>query len=150
VVLKSLAARSRDNARTPMQWDDSPHAGFTDGIPWLPVNPNYVTINAAAAVAEPDSVFAHFKRLIALRRELPVLVDGRFDLLLPDHQQIWAVTRTLDDQLLVMLANCSSVPVTVPDGALPDLSGADVLLATHPGASSAELAPWESRLYLRR
>jgi oligo-1,6-glucosidase len=149
-VLKSLSVRSRDNARTPMQWDDSPQAGFTDGIPWLPVNPNYVTINAAAAVADPDSVFAHFKRLIALRRELPVLVDGRFELLLPDHEQIWAVTRTLEDQLLVMVANCSSVPVVVPDGALPDLSGAEVLLATHPGATGADLAPWESRVYLRR
>jgi oligo-1,6-glucosidase len=150
VVLKSLAVRSRDNARTPMQWEDSPQAGFTDGIPWLPVNPNYVTINAAAAMTDPDSVFAHFKRLIALRRELPILADGRFQLLLPDHEQIWTLTRTLDDQLLVMVANCSSAPVTVPDGALPDLSGAQILLATHPGATALNLAPWESRVYLRR
>ena len=62
-----------------------------------------------------------------------MVVDGRFELLLPDHEQIWALTRTLDDQLLVMLANCSSEPVTVPDGSLPDLSAAEVLLATHPG-----------------
>jgi oligo-1,6-glucosidase len=150
VVLKSLSVKSRDNARTPMQWDDTTHAGFTDGIPWLPVNPNYVTINAAAAMADPDSVFHHFKRLIALRRELPVLVDGRFELLLPDHEQIWALSRTLENQLLLMLANCSSVPVTVPDGALPDIGGAQVLLATHPGAGSLDLAPWESRVYLRR
>ena len=149
-VLKSLSVKSRDNARTPMQWDDSPQAGFTDGIPWLPVNPNYVTINAAAAIADPDSVFAHFKRLIALRRELPILVDGRFELLLPDHEQIWALTRALDDQLLVMVANCSSAPVTVPDGALPDLSAAQILLATHPGATAPTLGPWESRVYLRR
>ena len=70
-VMAGLAARSRDNARTPMQWDDSSQAGFTQGIPWLPVNPNYVAINAeAAAVADPDSVFHHFRRLIQLRREL--------------------------------------------------------------------------------
>ena len=149
-VLKSLSVKSRDNARTPMHWDDTAHAGFTAGIPWLPVNPNYVTINAAAAVANPDSVFHHFKKLIALRRELPVLVDGRFELLLAEHEQIWALTRTLEDQVLLMVANCSSAPVTVPDGALPDVSGAEVLLATHPGASSLELAPWESRVYLRR
>jgi oligo-1,6-glucosidase len=149
-VLKSLSVRSRDNARTPMHWDDSPHAGFTDGIPWLPVNPNYVTINAAAAMADPDSVFAHFQRLIALRRELPILADGRFELLLPDHEQIWTLTRALDGQLLVMVANCSSAPLTVPDGALPDLSGAQILLATHPGATGLNLAPWESRVYLRR
>jgi oligo-1,6-glucosidase len=164
VVLKSLSVKSRDNARTPMQWDDTPHAGFTAGIPWLPVNPNYVTINAAAAVADPDSVFHHFRRLIALRRELPILIDGRFELLLPKHEQIWALTRTLEGQVLLMVANCSSAPVTVPDGALPDVSGAEVLLATHPGAvsnpggtlpeppgaGSLELAPWESRVYLRR
>ena len=76
-VLHSLSVKSRDNARTPMQWDDTAHAGFTEGIPWLPVNPNYVTINAAAAVADPDSVFHHFKKLIELRHEHPVVVDGR-------------------------------------------------------------------------
>jgi oligo-1,6-glucosidase len=131
-----------------MQWDDTGHAGFTDGIPWLPVNPNYVTINAAAARADQDSVFHHFRKLITLRHELPVVAHGRFELLLPDHEQIWAVTRTLDDQLLVMLANCSSAPVRVPDGSLPDLSSAQVLLATHSGLGSFDLAPWESRIYL--
>ena len=147
-VLHSLSVRSRDNARTPMQWDDTTHAGFSDGIPWLPVNPNYVTINAAAAKADPDSVFHHFRKLIQLRHEHPVVAHGRFELLLPDHEQIWALTRTLDDQVLVMLANCSSESVRVPDGSVPDLSFAQVLLATHPGASSLDLAPWESRIYL--
>jgi oligo-1,6-glucosidase len=150
VVLQSLSARSRDNARTPMQWDDTAHAGFTDGIPWLPVNPNYVTINAAAAMAEEDSVFHHFRRLIELRRRLPVVAHGRFELLLPNHDRIWALTRTLQEQVLVMVANCSSESVTVPDGSLPDLSSAHVLLATHPGASSVDMAPWESRVYLLR
>jgi oligo-1,6-glucosidase len=150
VVMKSLSARSRDNARTPMQWDDTTHAGFSDGIPWLPVNPNYVTINAAAVMAEEDSVFHHFRKLIELRHELPIIAHGRFELLLPDHDQIWALTRTLDDQVLVMVANCSSASVTVPDGSLPDLSSAQVLLATHPGATSLDLAPWESRIYLLR
>ncbi len=121
LVMQGLAARSRDNARTPVQWDDTPQAGFTEGRPWLPVNPNYVTINAAAAVADPDSVFHHFRKLIALRQSHPVIVEGRFELLLPDHRQIWALTRTLGEQLLIMIANCSSEPVTVPDGALPDL-----------------------------
>ena len=147
-VLHSLSVQSRDNARTPMQWDDTSQAGFTEGIPWLPVNPNYVTINAEAEVADPDSVFHHFRKLIALRHEHPVIVHGRFELLLPDDEQIWALTRTLDDQLLVMVANCSSVPVVVPDGPLPDLSRAAVLLATHGDSTSPDLQPWESRIYL--
>ena len=109
-VLHSLSVKSRDNARTPMQWDDTSHAGFTEGIPWLPVNPNYLTINAAAAVEDPNSVFHHFRKLINLRHDHPVVVHGRFELLLPDHEQIWALTRTLDDQVLLMIANCSSQP----------------------------------------
>jgi oligo-1,6-glucosidase len=91
-----------------MHWDDSSHAGFTEGIPWLPANPNYVAINAEAAVADPNSVFHHFKSLIKLRHDHPVMVDGRFELMLPDDEQIWALTRTLDDQVLIMIANCSS------------------------------------------
>jgi len=147
-VLASIAPRSRDNARTPVQWDDTSQAGFTEGIPWLPVNPNYVTINAAAAVADPDSVFHHFRRLIALRHEQPVIVNGRFELLLGDHEQIWALTRTSGSQVLVMLANCSSQLAVVAAGSVPDLDGALTLLTTHGDTTSAALQPWESRIYL--
>jgi oligo-1,6-glucosidase len=148
-VLRSLSVKSRDNARTPMQWDDSSQAGFTEGIPWLPVNPNYLTINAATEMEDPDSVFHHFRKLIKLRHDHPVIVHGRFDLLLPDHEQIWALTRTLDDQVLLMIANCSSEPVLVPSDTMPDLTDAQLLLATHEDSMSYELAPWESRVYLR-
>ncbi|HKN44585.1 MAG TPA: alpha-amylase family glycosyl hydrolase, partial [Propionibacteriaceae bacterium] len=147
-VLHSLSVKSRDNARTPMQWDDSSHAGFTAGIPWLPVNPNYITINVEVAVSNPNSVFHHFRKLIKLRHDHPVVVDGRFELLLPDHEQIWALTRTLDDQVLLMIANCSSQPASVPHNAVPELTGARVLLATHGESTSLELEPWESRIYL--
>ena len=92
--MRSLAVKSRDNARTPMQWDAGPHAGFTTGEPWLPVNPNHTTINAAAAQADPPSVFTHYRALIALRHDHPLVVDGRFELLLPDHEQLWVITRT--------------------------------------------------------
>ena len=147
-VLHSLSVKSRDNARTPMQWDDTSHAGFTEGIPWLPVNPNYLAINAAAAVEDPNSVFQHFRKLIELRHDHPVIVHGRFELLLPDHEQIWALTRTLDDQVLLMIANCSSYPGRVSPGAVPDLTDAKVLLATHGDSTSLDLEPWESRIYL--
>jgi oligo-1,6-glucosidase len=149
-VLHSLSVKSRDNARTPMHWDDRSHAGFTAGIPWLPVNANYVTINAAAEIEDPNSVFHHFAKLIKLRHDHPVIVHGRFGLLLPDHEQIWALTRTLDAQVLVMIANCSSEPASVPPGTIPDLAGAEVLLATHEDSTSLELEPWESRIYLLR
>ncbi|HEY5820445.1 MAG TPA: alpha-glucosidase [Propionibacteriaceae bacterium] len=147
-VMAGLAARSRDNARTPVQWDDTSQAGFTQGIPWLPVNPNYVTINAEAAVADPDSVFHHFRKLIELRHTHEILVEGTFALLLPDHPQLWVVTRTHGDQVLTMVANCSSEPVTLPEGSVGDLSGAQILLTTHGDSGSWDLQPWESRIYL--
>ena len=131
-VLESLAVKSRDNARTPMHWDDSEHAGFTTGTPWLPATANKDEINAAAALADPDSVFHHFRRLIELRHTNPVVVEGRFDLLLPDHEQVWAFTRTLGDDVLLVLANCSSQPVRVAPDDVPDVAGATVLLGTHP------------------
>ena len=147
-VLESLAVKGRDNARTPMHWDDSEHAGFTTGEPWLPVNPNKDTINAAAAVADPDSVFHHFRKLIALRHANPVVVDGRFELLLPEDEQVWAFTRTSGDEALLVVANCSSSPVSVTPSDVPDVAEAELLLGTH-GTSAAglDLAPWESRIY---
>jgi oligo-1,6-glucosidase len=150
VVMRSLSAKSRDNARTPMHWDDSSHAGFSEGIPWLPVNPNYLTINARAAMDDPDSVLHHFRKLIELRHEYPVVVDGRFQLLLPESEQIWAFTRSLDDSILVVLANCSSRPAEVPGDAIPDLGRAQLLLATHSATDTLQLQPWESRIYLLR
>ena len=146
-VLESLSVKSRDNARTPMHWDDSEHAGFTTGTPWLPATANKDEINAAAAVADPDSVFHHFRKLIELRHDNPVVVEGRFDLLLPDHEQVWAFTRTLGDDSLLVLANCSSETVTVAPDDVPDVVAAKVLLATHDETDGLDLQPWESRIY---
>ncbi|HEY0240681.1 MAG TPA: alpha-amylase family glycosyl hydrolase, partial [Friedmanniella sp.] len=147
-VMAGLASHSRDNARTPMQWDDTHQAGFTEGIPWLSVNPNYVTVNARAEVKDPGSVFHHTRQLIALRHELPVLAEGRFELLLGDDPQLWVISRTFDDQTILLVANCSSRPASVPEGSLPDVSRARLLLATHGDHRGADLAPWESRIFL--
>ena len=86
---------SRDNARTPMQWDAAPHAGFTTGTPWIAVNPNHTEINAEAARADPDSVFHHYRRLIELRHAEPVVAHGDFTMLLPDDERVYAFTRRL-------------------------------------------------------
>jgi oligo-1,6-glucosidase len=146
-VMLSLAARSRDNARTPMQWDASHQAGFTQGTPWLSVNPNYVTINAEAAVADPDSVFAHYQRLIALRHELDVVALGEFALLLPDDERVWAFTRTLGGEVILVVANCCSEPVTPAWAELPEVAGAQLVLGTHAAGTGRELQAWESRIY---
>lgn len=145
-ILHSLSVKSRDNARTPMQWTAGRHAGFTSGEPWLPVNPNHVEINAEAAVADPGSVFHHVRRLIELRHASPVVVEGRFELLLPEHEQLWALTRTLDDQVVLVLANCSSTPADLPVDGLPQWQGATLLLGTHDDPNTHLLQPWESRI----
>ena len=106
-VMASIYAKSRDNARTPMQWDGSANAGFTEGEPWIGVNPNFREINAAAQTADPDSVFRFYQRLVALRKEYPVFVDGRFDLLFPEDEKIFAYTRTSGRTRLLVLANFS-------------------------------------------
>ncbi len=146
-MLHALAVKSRDNARTPMLWDAGAHGGFTTGTPWLPANPNRTEINAAAAVADPDSVFHHYRRLIELRHTDQVVVEGRFALLLPDHPQVWAFTRTLGDAVLLVLANCSSSPATVDAGSVPALDGSEVLLPTHGTSYALTLQPWESRIH---
>jgi oligo-1,6-glucosidase len=147
-VLAGVHAMGRDNARTPMQWDDTPHAGFTTGTPWLAVNPNFTEINVAADRAAPNSVFEFYRRLIALRHEDPVVALGAFELIEPDHEQLYAFTRILHGQTLLVLANVSDEPLTVQGEWLPDdISGAELLLGNYSGDGSAALRPWEARLY---
>ncbi len=110
----------------------------------------FFSLNAAAAVADNDSVFHHYRKLIRLRQDHSVIVDGRFALLLPDDEQIYAFTRTLEDQRLVVVANFSSSLAEVDSSALPDLRRAELLLSTHPESDSWSLRPWESRIYLVR
>ncbi|MEV4597864.1 alpha-glucosidase [Amycolatopsis sp. NPDC049253] len=150
-VLAALRARSRDNARTPMQWDASSSAGFTSGTPWLRVNPNHVTINAASQVDDPASVFSHYRRLIALRHAEPLVVSGRYALLEPDHPRLFAFTRVDGDHGLLVLANWSGSPLDVPSSAVDGWSGASLVLGNYPGSVSVgeQLRPWEAVVFRR-
>ena len=107
LALAVVHARSRDNARTPMQWDDSPGTGFTNGKPWIKINPNHASINVVQALADPNSVLHYYRQLIRLRRGNPIMVYGTYDLILDDHPQIYAFTRTLDDDRLLVILNFS-------------------------------------------
>jgi oligo-1,6-glucosidase len=154
-VLSALRYMSRDNARTPMQWDDGPTAGFTTGTPWLPVNPNSTEINAAAQVDDPGSVFAHYRRLIELRHELPVVAHGDFTMLLPGDERVYAYTRRLDEDELLVLANFSDgeVPVDLPDP--HRWADAELLLGNYPDPAGGSGAPsalrgWEAVVYRLR
>jgi oligo-1,6-glucosidase len=105
--MEVLNYNSRENSRTPMQWDSSENAGFTTGTPWKRVNPNYPEINVARQDNDPNSVLNHFRKMAKLRNENLVLVYGSYELLLPDHDQIYAYTRTLGDEKLLILLNFS-------------------------------------------
>ena len=112
-----ITFKSRDNARTPMQWDDSEQAGFTAGTPWIAVNPNYKEINAKAETADPDSVFHYYRKLIALRKENPVMVYGKYEAMMEDSEELFVYTRTLEqEKLLVVCSFCDhETAFSIPD-----------------------------------
>ena len=111
--MQNLRFGSRDHGRTPMQWDASEHAGFTSGNPWLPLNPNYIDVNTEAELADENSVFNHFKKMTALRKESEVLIYGDYALLLPEHPQVYAYTRSLGDEQFLVMLNFSKEKVSV-------------------------------------
>ena len=146
-IMASLYARSRDNARTPMQWDASPHGGFTTGTPWLTENPNYREINATAELADPDSVFHYYRRLIALRKTYPVFVHGDFTLLEPDHPSLFVYRRRLERQSLLVICNYGGGETawSLPAG----WDDAQCLISNYPDRLPGRLRPWEARILLR-
>ena len=154
-LLQAMNRMSRDQGRTPVQWDASDQAGFTTGTPWIGVNPDHVDVNAAAQVGRDDSVFEHYRRLIALRHADPVVTDGEFELLLPEHPAIWAFLRRGQDAELLVAANFSADPVsTVLPLEHAGWADAEVVLASHPDRSPLQLpqvalAPWESAVWRR-
>ena len=149
-VMGYIKAVGRDNARTPMQWDASENGGFTSGTPWLQVNKNYKTINAAAQVNDPDSVFAYYKKLIALRHTNEVMVNGVYDVLIPDHPQIYAYTRTLGDKQLLVLCNDSDTNAAIPAEIQEKIHAAkNILIQNYKDTDESTLRPYEAVVYAR-
>jgi oligo-1,6-glucosidase len=152
-VMESIYVKGRDNARTPIQWDDSEHGGFTTGTPWIQVNPNYKEINAKQASADPDSVFHYYKKLIELRKENPIMVYGSYDLLMPDHEKIYAYVREYEGQKMIVMLNFSG---GIPEFRLPaelESGRKELLISNYEVDSSqdiknVELRPYEARVYL--
>ena len=141
-VMESIWARGRDNARTPMQWSAGENAGFTTGTPWLPVNDNYRQINAEAELADPDSVFHYYQKLIALRKTFPVFRDGYFSLLCPEDEQVFAYSRDTDREHLLVVCNFSG---TEAQFAVPGTyATARVLISNYSDPAPQVLRPYEA------
>ena len=140
-VMASIHARSRDNARTPMQWTAGENAGFTTGTPWIPVNPNFTEINAQAALDDPDSVFHYYQKLIELRKTYNVFRDGSFTLLRPDDENIFAYTRDTEHEHLLVVCNFSgeTLELDAPD----NFVGSQVLITNYV-EDAPQLRPYEA------
>jgi oligo-1,6-glucosidase len=169
-LLRATIRMSRDQGRTPVQWDASPNAGFTTGTPWIAVNPDYVSVNAAAQAGQPGSVYEHYRRLIELRHTDPVITDGDFELVLADHPVIWAFVRRgrgadgrgADPRdaggphaELLVAANFSADVVAAALPLDPEWADAMVVLTSLPGTEPLQpppdlkLRPWESVIWRR-
>lgn len=146
-MMRYLKEISRDNARTPMQWEDSKNAGFTDGTPWINVNPNYKEINAKAALADPDSVFHYYQELIRLRHTLPIIVYGKFQGLLEDSETIYAYKRILDGQVLTVACNFTDQE---QDCVICEDPAAEELISNYKGHKAGKLQPYEARVILHK
>ncbi|NVC92799.1 alpha,alpha-phosphotrehalase [Vibrio natriegens] len=153
-MMAILAQKSRDNSRTPMQWNGQPHAGFTKGTPWLEVAQNYPQINAESAVADLNSVFYFYKRLIELRKQVPVITDGSYEDLLPEHSRIFAYARQNETQTLLCINNYygEEVECVLPERF--EMAKAKCLLSNYHNSASAvasrhqTLRPYETRILL--
>ncbi|HAS1033185.1 TPA: alpha,alpha-phosphotrehalase [Enterobacter cloacae] len=146
-LLAILASKSRDNGRTPMQWDASHNAGFTEGEPWIGVCDNYETVNARAALDDPDSVFYTYQSLIRLRKTLPVLTWGDYQDLLPEHPFLWCYRRQWQGQTLVVVANLSHQSHEWESGVL---SGEwQAVMRNYPAPHTATLRPFEAVWWLQ-
>ena len=140
-VMEAIYARGRDNARTPMQWSRDRNAGFTTGTPWLPVNENYLHINADAALNDPDSIFYYYQKLIQLRKNYHVFKDGDFSLICPEDQKVFAYTRENQEEKMLVVCNFTASHQTfcLPDGFL----NAEILLSNYEQTDDV-LRPYEA------
>lgn len=153
-LLECIAYKSRDNARTPMQWNSSKNGGFTEGTPWIMVNPNYKEINAEQEMVDPDSVFHYYQHLIALRRSSSwsdIIVYGHYELLAPENPQVFAYTREYEGRKLLVICNLSSEKVSfeIPDSV--SWTQADRLIGNYKYqelARKTELRPWEAEVWV--
>lgn len=152
-IMEAIYAKSRDNARTPMQWNTDENGGFTTGTPWIGVNPNYKYINVEAATRDPNSIFHYYKKLIQLRKKYPIIVYGKYKLLMPEREDVFAYTRELGNERLFVISNFTANDITVT---IPEDSGnyqqMELLIGNYDDPMEKPedvltLKPYESRAY---
>lgn len=151
-IMKGIWLSSRDNSRTPMQWSDKPQAGFTTGTPWLGVNPKYKTINVEKQLHDEHSILQFYKKMIKLKKDNEIFTYGTYDLLLPDHPQIYVYTRTIGKEKVVILVNLTDQPANINEDLPFAVTSSQLLLANievahHDSVKKIQLKPFEARVY---
>ena len=149
-MMDIISKKGRDNARTPMQWDDSENAGFTTGTPWFAVNPNYKTINAAAQVEDPDSIYNYYRKLIELRKEEEVIVYGTFDGLEDADENLYIYTRSSENKKILVICNFTEKELDVP-ASIADMvkENRGILIGNYKDISE-KIRPYEAVVYLTK
>jgi oligo-1,6-glucosidase len=144
--MEGIKFSCRDNGRTPMQWDSSSNAGFTSGTPWLKTNSNYTSLNVSAQEKDPNSCLNYFRKMVKLRKDNPVLIYGKYNLLDKNNPDVYAYTRELKGKKFLVLLNFKSEPATTATGI--DLSKAKIVMDNYTSPSSdGRLKPYEAVIY---
>lgn len=148
-IMESIYVKGRDNARTPMQWDDTKHGGFTEGEPWIASNPNYKEINAEKALNDPESIFYYYQKLIAIRKEHDIIPYGSFELHYGDHPSVYAYTRTHGNEKILVLCNVSGEEQVIDNIASFDITRTEILISNEElhEKDAFTLNPWEATVY---
>lgn len=146
-IMEVIWKTGRDNSRTPMQWTNAKHAGFTDGNPWMKVNPNYTEINVEKELKNPNSIYYYYKKLIKLRKAHNVFIYGSYDLILENDDYVYAYTRTLDDEVVLILTNLFPKEVEIELPAKLELMEKELLLSNYDVLEGNVMKPYEARVY---
>ncbi len=149
-IMTSIYTKGRDNARTPMQWDNTENGGFTLGTPWIKANPRYSEINVKAALADPQSIFYYYQKLIALRKEMDIIIEGDFQLLLRESTEVFAYERNWKDEQLLVLCNFSPAEIAIEDEELlKKMRDYQVVISNYETGNKSKLRPYEAVVLIK-
>lgn len=146
-IMEVIWQTSRDNSRTPMQWNTEKNGGFTKGTPWIGINPNYKVINVSMQKSDSDSILHYYKKLIQLRKKSDVLIYGRYDLVMEEHEQIYAYTRTLELEQILVIVNLFGTETMLELEEIQGWENAQLLLSNYPNIEAEKIRPYEARVY---
>lgn len=149
-IMEVIWKTGRDNSRTPMQWSSEKNAGFSEGNPWMKVNPNYTEINAEKEIQDPDSIYHYYRKLIQIRKQHKTLIYGSYDLILEENDHIYAYTRSLGNEAFVVAVNLFAEKADFRLPAAIEKSDKELLISNYEDLEENVLKPFESRVYKLR